>query len=85
MYINVVVLYIWTAELFQTSIRITGVGFTNSIARVGGMLISVIMAVGFYFFGNFGPFFMFALFALISAYGAYNIPRDTTDIQLDIQ
>ncbi|KRX05640.1 Major facilitator superfamily domain, general substrate transporter [Pseudocohnilembus persalinus] len=77
------VMYPFTAEIYRTSLRVTGLSFGNSIARIGGMSITWISALGFYLFGVFGPMLMFAIFAAISTIAAFMIPVDTTNQQLD--
>lgn len=81
--ITIIVLYPFTSEIYETGIRITGMGYTNCISRGGGMLVSWILILGFNLFGNYGPFLMLSLFAFISTIGAYFIPKDTTNMKLD--
>jgi len=76
------VIFPFTAEIYITALRTTGIGINNSVCRLGGILMPWISVLLFKL-GFAGPFLAFALISAVSAYSAYTIPKDTTDTDLD--
>ncbi|KAL4429721.1 hypothetical protein ABPG74_001407 [Tetrahymena malaccensis] len=72
----------FTAEVYITALRTTGIGVNNSVCRFGGVImpwISILLLE----VGVTGPFIAFAIISALSAISAYTIEKDTTNINLD--
>jgi len=75
------VIYTYTAELYNTKIRVLSMGFFNFISKISGVAMPLVVDV-FYSFGPTGPFIIFGLLSLISSISIYTM-KDTTNMDLD--
>ncbi|KAL4513139.1 hypothetical protein ABPG72_017824 [Tetrahymena utriculariae] len=75
--------YQFTAEVYSTKIRTTGVGMANGIGRSGGSLMPWI---SFYLqkINLFAPFLLFSCLSLLTALVDFILPYDTLGRDLDI-
>ena len=65
--LSTIVLYILTSELYDSSIRVTAMGFLNLFCKIGGVFMPQILDLSFQL-GNTGPFAVFALVNLINVF-----------------
>mmetsp|Transcript_2634 Transcript_2634/g.244 ORF Transcript_2634/g.244 Transcript_2634/m.244 type:complete len:80 (-) Transcript_2634:27-266(-) len=75
----ILIAYAFTSEIYNTSLRVTGLSFSSIVNRTGGILITWIAYGGFSFIGVFGPIIILAIFSLISTISVLYIPADTAD------
>ena len=71
----------FTAELYNTNIRATSLGFFNAVCKLAGVFMPIIVNL-FYFAGPTGPFLIFAILSFFSALTIYTM-KDTTNNNLD--
>lgn len=74
----------YTAELYQTTVRTTGLGMASACSRVGGALMPWI-TTGLFKVGPRIPFLGFAIFCVVGAVCCLIIPYDTTNKELDFE
>lgn len=75
-------IFAFTAEIYDTMLRGTGIGFQNMICRVSAALMPFVMQAAFCL-GTFGPFVAFFVVSSLSALGTYLLPKDTRSAALD--
>uniref|UniRef100_A0A8C5WLZ8 Major facilitator superfamily (MFS) profile domain-containing protein n=1 Tax=Leptobrachium leishanense TaxID=445787 RepID=A0A8C5WLZ8_9ANUR len=73
--------YLYTAELYPTVLRQTGVGFTNMIMRLGGVVSPIAMMTKIYF--DFLPFIIFGVVPIICAVPIMFLPETLNSPLLD--
>ena len=73
---------LYTTELYNTSIRVTGLGFLNAACRVGGMVMPYLLGYSFNF-GSTGPFLAFSILCTLAIYFINKIKIETNDMVLD--
>lgn len=71
----------YTAELYNTNIRATSLGFFNAVCKLAGVFMPIVVNL-FYFAGPTGPFYIFAILSFFSALTIYSM-KDTTNKNLD--
>jgi putative MFS transporter len=67
--INYMIVYAFTAEIYDTKLRGTGTGFNNAVGRIGGAIMPWISYL-FFYFGLTGPFLAQAVICLLSIYAS---------------
>ncbi|KAM8940447.1 solute carrier family 22 member 6-B-like [Pelodytes ibericus] len=70
---NIVCAYLYTAELFPTALRQTGIGFTNMIMRLGAVVSPVVMMMKAY--GSFLPLIIFGVVPILCAIPILFLPE----------
>lgn len=81
--ISFAVLYPFTAEIYDTSIRTLGVAASSSIGRIGATLMPII-SIKLFYYNMFAPFLLYFFIGMIGFFGTLMIPFDTTGRHLDI-
>jgi len=76
------IIYPYTAELYPTTIRTTGLGTASAASKVGGMLMPWI-TLSLFDVGPKVPFIGFCIFCALGAFCCYKLPYDTTNKELD--
>ena len=79
---NFCTIYPFTAEVYETALRATGLGLNSAVSRFGGILMPWISFM-FFAFGENGPFLAFGIVSAISAVSSFLIKKDTTEAALD--
>ena len=74
----------YTAELYPTRMRTTGIGFADAFGRVGGILMPWI-ALSLKEINPLAPFVGFAGFCVLAAHCCRSLPYDTAGVHLDFQ
>ncbi|KAL9651472.1 hypothetical protein ABK040_001419 [Willaertia magna] len=70
-------LYIYTPEIYPTSIRATGMGICSAFARVAGTLTPLIGTIMLEKAGNFVPFLTFGIAFALAGLFCFLLPRET--------
>ncbi|XP_078516575.1 solute carrier family 22 member 6-A-like [Lissotriton helveticus] len=65
--------FLYTGELYPTVIRQTGMGFSSTVARVGGIVAPLVQMTSDYF--RFLPLMIYGGAAFLSGIGAYFLPE----------
>jgi putative MFS transporter len=79
---NFCTIYPFTAEVYETALRTTGLGLNGAMCRIGGILMPWI-SFSFFTFGDNGPFLAFGIVSMISAISTLTISHDTRNVTLD--
>jgi len=79
---NFIFNYQFTAEIYPTKIRTTGIGMANGIGRMGGVIVPWI-SMSLMHINLLSPFLLFSAISLLTALMDLWIPFDTTGIELD--
>lgn len=74
--------YQFTAEVYTTKIRTTGIGFANAIGRLGGVIMPWV-CIPLMDHNLFSPFLVLAIICLLAALADCFLPFDTTGRDLD--
>ncbi|KAH3819708.1 organic cation transporter protein-like [Dreissena polymorpha] len=72
------IIWFWTAELFPTVVRSSGVGSSNMMGRLGSMLCPYIVEIGTFIKGDFGkslPLIIFGSMAFIAGLLSLLLPE----------
>ena len=67
------IVFLYTAELFPTSMRNSAVGMCSTLARFGGILAPTVAELGYYKPNM--PFLIFGIATLIGGFAAYLLPE----------
>ena len=67
------IVFLYTAELFPTSMRNSAVGMCSTLARVGGIFAPTVAELGYY--QPKTPFLIFGVATLIGGFAAYLLPE----------
>jgi MFS transporter, putative metabolite:H+ symporter len=78
----IVIRFQYTAEVYPTKIRTTGVGMANGVGRFGGVVMPWICM---YMAGVdlLSPFLLFAMIAVITSISNFFLPYDTMGKELE--
>jgi MFS transporter, putative metabolite:H+ symporter len=68
------ILYPYTAEIFETMIRGKALGICSAAGRIATMLIGVVGVYAMHWFGGNGLYFLFLLLSGAASVGAYTMP-----------
>ena len=84
-FINVAysVQFTFTSEIYPTNIRTLGVSFNSAFSSVGASIMPFCSYL-FFQLSPTGPFLAISIVTFFSFLAAFSIPRDTTNIELDI-
>jgi hypothetical protein len=77
------VIYPFTAEIYDTSIRTLGVASSSAIGRIGATLMPII-SIKLFYYDIYYPFLLYFGVGMFGFIGALIIPFDTTGKHLDI-
>ena len=67
------VIYPFTAEVYDTSMRVTGVGFNGSICRLGGIIMPWVVFNSFKI-STYGPYLFIGILTMFSCIASIMIP-----------
>lgn len=81
--LNFAIMFPLCTELYPTTIRTAGVGFTAGLGRLGAALMPYVL-IDMLDISMFFPIFVFSLCAAINAFAAIMLPYDTTGRHLDL-
>ena len=73
------ILYPYTAEIYETMIRGKAMGIMSACGRVGIMLMGFIGVYAMNWFGGNGLYLIFILLSLMAGYGGYTMPYCTVN------
>ena len=76
-------IYMYTAEIFGTKIRVTGTGLCSAVSRLSGIILPF-LSIPLTKNHPFLPYFIFGIFSLLAAVACYFMPYDTLGEPLDI-
>jgi len=77
-----IIIDVYSCEVYPTKIRDMAVGFFFSCCRLGSFIANVLF-VAFYRMGTFVPYYFVMLLCLILIYLIYRLPFETFGVPLD--
>lgn len=69
--------------MYPTRVRATGLGMGIAMGRFGGIAMPWVTLIGTKYFGILGPFGLYGVALLIGGFLTFQIPHDTTGLNLD--
>jgi len=80
--VSYIIIYSYTLEVYDTSIRVTALGITSGIGRTGGVLFPFILIKASDYW-LMGPYFILFLLSFIAFLANFKLPYDTKGKNLD--
>jgi len=78
-----IITFQYTTEVYETKIRVTGVGAGSSMSRFAGIIMPFVCYASIELWGMFGVYWIFLIFSVIAFFSTWFLPYDTTGRPLD--